>query len=210
MGQYGEALRLANERVPVAVSGGRSARSDALKNREHILNVAEGIFAEQGLEVPMDTIAKTAGVGAGTLYRHFPSRDALIAAVVDERVGDLRQVHRDLVASEQGVSDKLRQWLEAMRSWMTSYDGLPEPLRRAWEDEDTPLGVNCTEVIAMTEEFLQDAQDEGSARADLSARDLYLANLGAAWAAVAPLADTDTGHVVATLLSSGWQEKPGK
>ncbi|MGP6173291.1 TetR/AcrR family transcriptional regulator [Corynebacterium sp. A21] len=189
--------------------GGRSTRSDATKNRAHILCIAEGIFAEQGLDVPMDTIAKKAGVGAGTLYRHFPNRDALVATVVDERVGDLRQVHRTLVASEQGVSEKLGQWLEAMRSWMTSYDGLPEPLRRAWEDEETPLGVNCTEVIAMTEEFLQDAQYEGSARPDLSARDLYLANLGAAWAAAAPLADTGTSKVVATLLSSGWQVIPG-
>ncbi len=194
----------------MTASGERSTRSDATKNRAHILNIAEGVFIEQGLDVPMDTIAKTAGVGAGTLYRHFPNRDALIAAVVDGRVGDLRQVHCTLVASEQGVSEKLRQWLAAMRSWMTSYDGLPEPLRRAWEDEETSLGINCTEVIAMTEEFLQDAQYEGSARPDLSARDLYLANLGAAWAAAAPLADTDTSNIVATLLSSGWQEKPGK
>lgn len=182
-----------------------NTRSDATKNRARILEVAEKCFAEQGLEIPMDTIAKQAGVGAGTLYRHFPNREALVAALVEDRVGDLQQTHRELVASNADSAKKLEEWLQAMRAWMTSYDGLPGPLRQAWEEEATPLGVNCVQVINMTDEILQEAQDHGLARTDLSGRDLYLANLGAAWAASAPLADKGTGEMMVNLITSGWR-----
>lgn len=182
-----------------------STRSDAARNRAHILEIAESCFIEQGLDVPMDTIAKRAGVGAGTLYRHFPNRESLIASLVEDRVGDLRQVRNALLGSEHDAATKLERWLQAMRAWMTSYDGLPGPLRQAWEEDATPLGVNCMEVIGMTEEFLNDAQDQGAAKSGLSGRDLYLANLGAAWAASAPVADGATDGAVADLLTSGWR-----
>lgn len=189
------------------MSSGSTAktRSDATRNHARILEIAEKCFAEHGLEIPMDTIAKQAGVGPGTLYRHFPNREALIASLVEHRVGDLRQTHSDLVASGIDAATKLEEWLHAMREWMTSYDGLPGPLRQAWEEEATPLGVNCVQVISMTDEILREAQAHGLARNDLSGRDLYLANLGAAWAASAPLADKDTGKMMVSLITSGWR-----
>jgi AcrR family transcriptional regulator len=185
-----------------------STRSDAARNRTRILEIAEKYFAEHGLDVPMDTIARKAGVGAGTLYRHFPNRETLIASLIEDRVGDLRQTHCNLVTSEADAAKKLEEWLHAMRAWMRSYDGLPGPLRQAWEEGTTPLGLNCMEVINMTEELLREAQQHGLARSDLSARDLYLANIGAAWAASAPLADGSTNDVVANLISSGWRAAP--
>ncbi|MDH6291240.1 TetR/AcrR family transcriptional regulator [Rhodococcus opacus] len=185
-----------------------STRSDATKNRARIVAIAEKFFTENGLDVPMDTIAKQAGVGPGTLYRHFPNRGALIAALVEDRVGDLQKTHRSLVESPQGPAARLDQWLSAMRAWMTSYDGLPGPLRQAWEEESTPLGANCMNVIEMTDELLRNAQAHGLARPELTGRDLYLANLGAAWAASAPSATKTTGEVVANLLTRGWQAEP--
>lgn len=189
-------------------ASGTNARSDAKRNRARILEIAEKCFTEHGLEVPMDTIAKQAGVGAGTLYRHFPDRGALIATLVEDRVGDLQQAHSDLVESKRDAATKLDQWLRAMRAWMTSYDGLPGPLREVWEEEATPLGANCMNVIDMTEGLLLEAQRCGVARPELSGRDLYLANLGAAWAASAPLADESTDGMVAKLITSGWRTTP--
>ncbi len=59
----------------------RKPRTDALRNRERILDVAKGAFTRHGADASLDDIAKQAGVGAGALYRHFPTRDALIEAV---------------------------------------------------------------------------------------------------------------------------------
>lgn len=184
-----------------------SSRSDATRNRSRILDVARECFDEFGVDVPMDTVAKRAGVGAGTLYRHFPNRDALITALVTASVGDLERIHHELEITDADPATKLEAWLGAMREWTTSYDGLPEPLRNAWEEDATPLGANCGNVISLTEGFLHDAQQHGSARPELTARDLYLANLGAAWASCAPLADSTTSNTVATLLNNGWRTR---
>jgi len=186
-------------------TGTKGRRSDATRNRARILEIAEECFAEHGLEVPLDTIAKQAGVGAGTLYRHFPNRETLIAALVADRIGDLQQIHHDLVAAELTAGTRLERWLEAIRTWMTSYDGLPDPLREAWEKDATMLGAHCRPVVDMTDQLLRDAQQHGDARPDLSGRDLYLANLGAAWAASAPLADSQSGACIVDILGSGWR-----
>jgi AcrR family transcriptional regulator len=67
----------------------RPARADARRNRERVLRAARDAFAESGFGVPLDEIAARAGVGPGTVYRHFPTKDALFQAVVTARVGDL-------------------------------------------------------------------------------------------------------------------------
>lgn len=187
----------------------RSSRSDANKNRAHVLATAEKCFAERGIGVPMDAIAKKAGVGAGTLYRHFPNKEALIAALVADQVGDLEREHRDLLGSGDDDDAKLDKWLQAMRAWMNRYQGLAEPLRQAWEKQFTPLGVNCMGVIRMTEELLLNAQERGRARADVSGRDLYLANLGVAWASSGSLTDEATQASMASLINAGWRAPAG-
>src|ERR1700686_2452040 len=63
----------------------RPMRPDAVKNRQSILEAAEAIFATEGLSVPIDTVAERAGVGVGTLYRHFPTKEALFEAIVIDR-----------------------------------------------------------------------------------------------------------------------------
>src|SRR5712691_4544222 len=67
----------------------RPLRADARRNRERVLDAARAAFAAQGLSVPLDEIARHAGVGPGTLYRHFPTKEALIEAVVHDRLQGL-------------------------------------------------------------------------------------------------------------------------
>jgi AcrR family transcriptional regulator len=88
----------------------RQPRADAQQNRERILEVAKEAFTRSGANASLDDIAKEAGVGAGTLYRHFPTRDALIEAVYRTEV-------EKLAAAEQTFSTKLPP-IEALRAWM--------------------------------------------------------------------------------------------
>jgi AcrR family transcriptional regulator len=88
----------------------RKPRTDAQRNRERILEVAKAAFTRSGANASLDDIAKEAGVGAGTLYRHFPTRDALIEAVYRTEV-------EKLAAAEKKFSEKLPP-IEALRAWM--------------------------------------------------------------------------------------------
>src|SRR6202034_56129 len=88
----------------------RKPRTDAQRNRERILEVAKGAFTRSGANASLDDIAKEAGVGAGTLYRHFPTRDALIEAVYRTEV-------EKLAAAEKKFSESLPP-IEALRAWM--------------------------------------------------------------------------------------------
>src|SRR6202040_3112924 len=88
----------------------RKTRTDAQRNRQRILEVAKVAFARSGANTSLDDIAKQAGVGPGTLYRHFPTRDALIEAVYHTEVGKLAAAQRKLSASLPPI--------EALRAWM--------------------------------------------------------------------------------------------
>ena len=88
----------------------RKSRTDAQRNRERILEVAKEAFTRFGAEASLDEIAKQAGVGAGTLYRHFPTRDALIEAVYRSEV-------EKLAAAERKFSETMAP-MEALRAWM--------------------------------------------------------------------------------------------
>src|ERR1700741_2859748 len=76
-------------------AGGRPMRADAARNREKVLRAAREAFAESGYGVPLDEIAARAGVGPGTVYRHFPAKEALFEAVVAARLADLLEDARE-------------------------------------------------------------------------------------------------------------------
>src|SRR6201981_3100191 len=96
-------------------SAERKPRTDAQRNRERILEVAKEAFPRRGAKSSRDDIANEAGVGAGTLYRHFPSRDALIEAVYRTEVGKL--------ASAQQKFAETMPPIEALRAWMLFVGG---------------------------------------------------------------------------------------
>src|SRR5688500_7899646 len=141
----------------------RRPRTDAQRNRTHILGVAERHFAEHGIEGSMDAIAKRAGVGAGTLYRHFPTRDALLAALLQARDEELVARRIAIEREESDSTEALARWLDAMVEWVNAFDGLPEPLRAALSAESSPLALTCQGFITTTDAFLQAAQRDGGA-----------------------------------------------
>jgi len=99
--------------VPRAKAAPRKLRADALQNRERILQVAKQAFTEIGPDVSLDEIARLAVVGSGTLYRHFPTRDALVGEVYRTELEKLKE-------AEQKYSETL-QPVEALRSWMLTF-----------------------------------------------------------------------------------------
>lgn len=187
--------------IPIATP----LRRDAQHNRAHILDVARQAFGRDGVDVSMDAIAKLAGVGAGTLYRHFPNKDALLAALLIFHYDNLdqRRVEIEIEGSDPGRT--LELWIEALGDWMLAYEGLPEPLRAACRVE-SPLTPTCDAVIATTEKILKAAQDKGFARRTMTGHNIFFGALAVAWASGATAAKEDIRNGLREVLRSGWLE----
>lgn len=188
-----------------AATGERRQRTDKQRNRTHILEVAEEFFAEQGITGSMDAIAKRAGVGPGTLYRHFPNREALLAALLQARDEELEARRVAIQREETDSRAALTQWLQALDEWVTAFDGLPEPLRAALTEGTSPLAITCQGFVTTTEGFLAAAQRDGCAKPWVRARDLFLSTLATAWARSAAMADESSPDALASLTRTGWE-----
>lgn len=186
----------------------RAPRADARRNRDHILDTAEQYFSEHGVTGSLDAIAKRAGIGAGTLYRHFPNREALLASLLSARDEQLVARRDELRTSAKNAAEALDGWLNAVTDWACAFDGLPEPLRAATTTNLSPLAVTCQGFITTTDEFLRAAQDQGEARADIRALDLFLAALATSWVRGSAMADAASGAALAALTRSGWEHAP--
>jgi AcrR family transcriptional regulator len=182
----------------------RRRRTDAERNRTHILDVAEGHFSEHGITGSLDAIAKQAGVGPGTLYRHFPNREALLAALLKAREDELGARLAEIRHGIDDPTEALVAWLGALGQWATAFDGLPEPLRVAVTEDASPLALTCQGYITTTDEFLQAARRDGHVRPGVRARDLFLAVLAISWVHGAAMADECSTSALSSLMRTGW------
>jgi AcrR family transcriptional regulator len=150
----------------------RPLRADAARNRARVLEVAYDTFAAEGLSVPIDEIARRAGVGAGTVYRHFPTKEDLFRAVVEDRIrGIIGEGRRLLVAA--GPADGLFEFLRSMTlTWGATDRGLSEALAGVGIDVGKAMPEAEGEFFAMLGDLLQAAQDAGIVRRDVSVADV--------------------------------------
>ena len=155
-------------------------RADAQRNRERILRTAMEHFATRGIGASLEDIARAAGVGPGTLYRHFPSREALLAATLQDRQAALLARSEEAGATADPDA-ALREWLEALQDYLRTFNGLTAPVLAAIKEQASPLAVSCQSLIAITGRFLARAQEHGHARPSVTANDLFLGALGMAW-----------------------------
>jgi len=155
----------------------RPMRADARRNYERLLDAAKAAFAEHGTDAPLDDIAKRAGVGSGTLYRHFPTRLDLIEAVFVQRISTLVTRSADLAASPDAETS-LVTFLRLVIQQSSSYRGLASALMEALHDKGTQIARSChTMVYNSGGRVLEHAKKEGVVRADVDLRDLLkLAN----------------------------------
>jgi len=181
----------------------RRPRSDKERNRTHILQIAERYFTEHGITGSLDAIAKRAGIGPGTLYRHFPTRESLLTALLQARNDELASQY-EAIRQEPDTTAALARWLDALSRWATAFDGLPEPLRAALTEESSPLALTCQGYVTATDEFLHAAQRDGGARPGMHGRDLFLGVLAVSWVRGAAMADESAPAALSTLMRTGW------
>ena len=145
----------------------RSARSDALANREAILEAARELFAEKGLAAEIREIADRAGVGVGSLYRHFESREGLIKAVMQAAAEDLVQRLRD-AAEERDPKAALRGMIHAAARLFERFGVLTEVMLRGQADEMPNHKTELqSDYAGLAASVLQRGVDEGTFRSDL-------------------------------------------
>lgn len=143
----------------------KSLRRDAARNRERLLEAAAQVFAEQGLQASVDDVASVAGVGMGTLYRRFPTKEALIDELVRELLADVLAAARAAQSAPDGQG--LRRFLYAVGTQQGSRRGC---LPRLWSTSQHIELVS--EIRAVAAELLADAQAHGQIRADVTPADV--------------------------------------
>jgi len=147
----------------------QSMRADARRNYDRLLAAAASAFAERGGDdVSLEEIARRAGVGIGTLYRHFPTRAALLEAVYQDQVEALGVLAGKLLTAES-AGDALGQWVRALVDFSLTKRGLSRELIG-----DSPFLPICKTLIADSSgALLERAQQAGEARTDVTAGDVY-------------------------------------
>ena len=180
----------------------RPMRADAQRNYDRIVEVACQAFSEHGVMTSLDDIAKRAGVGAGTLYRHFPNRDCLLAAALVESRKALDEVADELLARDDAGA-ALDDWLIELARHLSSYDGLPDSVAEAVSDSTSPLTAPCSVMKSETASLLERAQAAGAVRADVQPDDLFVFASSLAWAANKSGYTRDDLRRVLALFTSG-------
>lgn len=155
-------------------------RADAQRNFNQLLTIAREVFAEQGAEASLRDIARRAGVGLGTLYRHFPTREALLDALLRSSFDELAERAKSLEASS--ASDKaLVTWLKEIIAFTHEHRGIIAPLMGAIEAPDSALHASCVTLRSAGASLLARAQNDGKARADLNGAELFDIIAALAW-----------------------------
>lgn len=150
----------------------RPLRADAARNRARVLEVAYETFAADGLSVPIDEIARRAGVGAGTVYRHFPTKEALFAAVIEDRMRHLVDDGYALLKSD-GPGEALFAYLRSIvLQWGATDRGLVDALAGVGIDIPSVAPDAEDAFLAVLGDLLRAAQDAGTARPDIGVREV--------------------------------------
>jgi AcrR family transcriptional regulator len=155
-------------------------RADARKNRDHLLAVAGAALTEQGVDVSLRDIARKADVGLATLLRHFPTREALLEALLRTSFEKLTAKAAEFETSSS-PEDALLSWLRDCIAWTTEYRGVTVLMAAAIEDTESALHASCVTLRAAGARLLSRAQATGAARRDIDGADLFALVAMLAW-----------------------------
>ena len=150
----------------------RALRSDAQRNRDALLTAATDAFAEHGTEASLEDIAKRAGVGIGTLYRHFPTREALVVAAYRKGVENACDEASRLLADEPSDA-ALLHWMTSFVDYVASKRGLAATLKQADNGAHHELFADMrAKMLASLQTMIDAARAAGAIRTDVEATDL--------------------------------------
>lgn len=169
-------------------------RADARKNRDHLLAVAGGVITEQGAEASLRDIARRADVGLATLLRHFPTREALLDALLRTSFDELT-AQADVLETSSAPDDALVLWLRDFVACAHNYRGAVASMMTAIEDPESALHASCVTMRAAGTRLLTRAQTEGLARTDIDGADLFALAASLAWLSDQPSSAPRADHL---------------
>jgi AcrR family transcriptional regulator len=148
-------------------------RADARRNRAELLRIAAELLATEGPDVPLAKIAGRASVGVGTLYRHFPRREALVAATYAHEIDQLGQV--DALLEHGTAADALTAWMDRFMEFARTKRALSEVLHAP---SSAPVPTARTTIVEALSRILRVGAQDGSLRNDVDAEDVLRATTG--------------------------------
>lgn len=134
-------------------------RADAARNREKIVQAARIAFRTRGYDAPLDDIAKAAGVGAGTLYRHFPTRESLVDAVMQAWADSVNDEVGKVLAEGGTPRELLLRWFERYVDLISLHRGGPAKITRAMEDDSSPIRTKCQTLRGANAQIIEQLGD---------------------------------------------------
>lgn len=152
-------------------------RADALRNRERVLEAAKTVFSAGGPDASLDAVARQAGVGIGTLYRHFPTREALYEAVYRREVDQLGDLAEQL-RSEASPVDALRRWMRCVVEFVATKKGMSAALALAAHSPSELHAYSFDRLTKAAAALLDRAVATGEIRADIGPDDLLRTLVG--------------------------------
>ena len=155
----------------------RRPRADAVRNRERVLEAAKIVFSASGKEASLDAVARQAGVGIGTLYRHFPTREALYEAVYRREVEHLADLAETL-KNDPNPSQALRVWLRSNVEFVATKKGMSAALALAAQASSELSAYSFERLTRAVGMLLDRAIAAGEIRADIGPADLLRALIG--------------------------------
>ncbi len=148
----------------------RKPRADSLRNREQLIVAAKQAFGERGAEAPLEDIARRAGVGIGTLYRHFPTRPTLLAAVYRREVEQLGAAADRLLATRP-AGEAFEAWLHQLVGYIATKRVIA-PALQASPEQGSALAASGPTITAAIRRLAEAAMQSGDIRSDLTPDDL--------------------------------------
>ncbi len=155
----------------------RAPRADATRNRDQLLAVATRVFASAGAEPSMRAIAREAGVGIATLYRHFPAKESLVDAVYQSQVERLTTGARELL-DQLPPAAAMRRWMDLFGDWIATKNGMLDTLLAMIEAGEIAHGQTRTELLAAITGILEAGRAEYELRQDVTAEDIAASLVG--------------------------------
>ena len=190
----------------MAEIAGRPMRADAQRNRARLLEAAVRAFSQEGPEVTLDAIAKDAGVGIGTLYRHFPTREALVEAAYRNELARLCDAVPELLADLTPAA-ATRRWMDRFVDYMTTKRGMADALRAVIASGGNPYAHSRDRLISAITTLLSRAAAAGTVRSDVEPADVLTSLSGVSLAAGEP-AQREQARRVLDLLMDGLRYRP--
>jgi AcrR family transcriptional regulator len=154
-----------------SIARARRPRADAVRNRERVLAAAKAVFSGGGRDASLEAVARDAGVGIGTLYRHFPTREALFEAVYRREVETLSELAEQL-AGEAAPVEALRRWLRSNVEFAATKKGMSAALTLAAHGSSELSAYTFDRLSKAVGALLDRAVAAGEIRADISPEDL--------------------------------------